>query len=287
MPKVSVLLPVYKPKKEYLVECLDSILNQSFKDFELIILDDCPEDKSSEDIIKNYKDDRIKYFRNNKNLGISGTRNKLIDISSGEYLAIMDHDDISLPERFKLEVDYLDNNPDIGVVSGNCKFIFANYNTNYPENDRDIRLSLMQNCFIVHPASMIRKSMLVENNIRYEEEFSPAEDYALWCRLIKITKFHNLSNILLNYRDHSNNVSHKNRNAVDNATLAVRAFVQTNNPDLYREFIFKSEVVMKIKLFGIIPFLWTYKGLHTTKYLLFNMFTLFKIKKIINYDKLQ
>lgn len=281
MPRVSVLLPVYRPKNEYLIECLESILNQTFKDFELLILDDCPEDKSSEEIVRSYKDKRINYSRNSENLGISKTRNKLIEMANCEYLAPMDHDDVCLPKRLELEVDYLDKHPEIGVVSAKCNFMIGGYITDYPENDKDIKLSLMNNCLIVHPASMIRKSVLIENNIRYEEEFSPAEDYALWCRLIKFTKFHNLPDILLNYRNHEDNTSHKRAKDVENATLAIRAFVETDNLALYREFTLKSTVVIKVKLFGVFPLIWIYKGLYTTKYVLLNIIPFLRIKKTI------
>ena len=88
MPKVSVLMPVYKTNEKYLREAIESILNQTYKDFEFLILDDCPND-TRESIVKSYNDERIKYFKNEKNLGISGARNKLIDLSSGEYLAII------------------------------------------------------------------------------------------------------------------------------------------------------------------------------------------------------
>lgn len=279
MPRVSILLPVYKPKKEYLIECIESILNQTFGDFELLILDDCPEDKLSEEIIRSYKDKRINYFRNERNLGISKTRNKLIEMANSEYLAVMDHDDVCLQKRLELEVDYLDKHPEIGVVSANSNFIINGFITNHPENDKDIKLSLMNNCFIEHPASMIRKSVLIENNIRYEEEFSPAEDYALWCRLIKFTNFHNLPDVLLNYRDHKDNTSHKKAKDIGNATLAIRAFVEIDNPALYREFTFKSTIVTKVKLFGIFPIIWIYKGFYTKKYLLLNIIPLLRIKK--------
>ena len=117
-PKVSVLVPVYRPREEYLRACIDSILSQTFRDFELLLLDDCPEDRTAEAVIKSYADGRIRYSRNPANLGISASRNLLIDMARGEYLAVMDHDDISLPERLEKETAYLDAHPEVGVVSG-------------------------------------------------------------------------------------------------------------------------------------------------------------------------
>ena len=92
MPKVSVLMPIYKTNEKYLKEAISSILNQSYTDFEFLILDDCPED-TREEIVKSFKDKRIKYFKNERNLGITPSRNKLIDMAKGEYLAVFDHDD--------------------------------------------------------------------------------------------------------------------------------------------------------------------------------------------------
>lgn len=118
MPKVSVLTPVYNTNLKYLKECINSILKQTFTDFEFIILNDSPDNKELEDFILSYSDKRIKYFKNEENIGISASRNKLISLASGEYLAIFDHDDISVLNRLELEVNYLDSHPYVGVVGG-------------------------------------------------------------------------------------------------------------------------------------------------------------------------
>src|SRR5574344_1855820 len=116
MPKISVLLPIYNTKEEYLRTSIESILNQTYKDFELLILNDSPDNYKLDEIVKSYKDIRIRYFKNDKNLGNTESNNKLLKIAQCAYLAIMDHDDISLPTRFEKEVQFLDNNPDIGVI---------------------------------------------------------------------------------------------------------------------------------------------------------------------------
>ena len=103
MVRVSVLMPVYRTNEEYLREAISSILAQTYSDFEFLILDDCPED-DRELIVKSYKDRRIKYLRNETNMGISESRNKLVDMARGEYLAVMDHDDVSLPERLEKQM---------------------------------------------------------------------------------------------------------------------------------------------------------------------------------------
>lgn len=270
MPKVSVLMPVYKTNEKYLKEAIESILNQTFSDFEFLILDDCPEDPR-EEIIKSYKDNRIKYYKNDKNLGISQSRNKLIGMAKGEYLAIMDHDDISLPERFKKQVEYLDEHSDIGVVSSNFKFIIENKISNYPIDDYNIKLTLMFACIVWHPASMIKKSILVDNNIHYEEEFSPSEDYALWCRLIPFTKFHNIKDALFYYRNHEENTTHKQKSKMRQATLSIWSFVRNENPVLYEESLLKIVHTKRIKLFGFIPFLKVVTQANKSKIYLFGI----------------
>ena len=169
MTKISVLMPVYKTPEAYLREAIESILNQSYSDFELLILDDCPDD-NREQIVKSYRDKRIKYLQNEKNLGITPSRNKLIALAKGEYLAIFDHDDISLPDRLAKQAAVLDANPDIGVVGCQVEF-FQNQSriSKYPQNDQDIKVALMATCALIHPGAMIRKKLLLENNIRYEK----------------------------------------------------------------------------------------------------------------------
>ncbi len=208
-PYVSVLMPVYKTNTLYLKEAIESILSQTFEDFEFLILDDCPEDKNCEEIIKRYPDKRIKYFRNDENLGISHTRNKLLDMAQGKYLAIMDHDDISLPERFEKEIKFLDANPDYGVCGCQHTLMSDNSIVKRPVTDFEIKQMLSSSlcCPLHHPCTMIRRSVMVDNDIRYEDIFTPAEDYSLWLRLAKVTKLYNLPDVLFHYRNFNNTTS--------------------------------------------------------------------------------
>ncbi|MBE6467088.1 MAG: glycosyltransferase [Alphaproteobacteria bacterium] len=280
MPKVSVLMPVYKTNEKYLREAIESILDQTFSDFEFLILDDCPDD-DREEIVKSYKDKRIKYSKNEQNLGITPSRNKLIDMASGEYLAVFDHDDISLPDRLEKQVAYLDEHSDVGVVSCKVKTMIRGKTSRNPSNNHDIKLALMRVCSINHSAAMIRKSVLTENNIRYEEEFSPSEDYALWCRLIPFTNFHNLNEILFHYRDHGQNTSHRQSDKMRQATLSIWSFVKNDNPQLYEEFLFKAKHTTRIRLFGFIPFITIKKQANLTKVYLFKKLPLFASKSVI------
>ena len=115
--KVSVLTPIYRTDERYLREAIESVLGQTFADFEFLLLDDCPED-NREAVVRSYNDRRIVYLKNDRNLGIAASRNRLIDLAKGEYLAIFDHDDICRPERLAKQVSYLDANPECGVIGG-------------------------------------------------------------------------------------------------------------------------------------------------------------------------
>ncbi|MBR5483018.1 MAG: glycosyltransferase [Alphaproteobacteria bacterium] len=275
MPKVSVLMSVYKTNPQYLKEAVDSILGQTFADFEFLILDDCPSDTTVEETIKEYDDKRIKYLRNDRNMGISDSRNKLIDLASGEYLAVMDHDDISLPTRLTREVAFLDSHPDVGVVSTRFEQFPGKHKKNKnPRFDKDIKLALMRTCAVLHPASMIRKSVLTKNNIRYEKEFTPAEDYALWCRLIKYTKFYNIPEVLFKYRRHSTNTSKIQAAEMTDTSHRIHAFVKRENPELYQEFLNKATRTRRFCLFGGVPILTFIDRMQHHKVLLFDFIPL-------------
>ena len=281
MPKISVLMPVYKTKEEYLRAAIESILNQTYQDFEFLILDDCP-DNTREDIVKSYKDTRIKYAKNERNLGITGSRNKLISMAKGEYLAVMDHDDISAPTRFAKEVEVLDENPEIGVVGSNIHKIVANKDVIQPEFDEDIKIGLMMKCVINHPSSMIRKSVLIKNNIAYEEHYSPAEDYKLWCRLIGVTKFYNIQEVLLNYRDWNGSTTNRSSNKMENATLEIWSQNEINYPVWWKTFDrVKAKKVQTIRLLNCIPFLKIVEKGRRKQVLLFEFIPVLSIKNSI------
>ncbi len=276
--KVSVLMPVYKTQEEHLRASIQSILNQTFTDFELLIVDDCPSD-TREDIVKSYSDRRIKYFKNDQNMGISRARNKLIDLSSGEYLAVFDHDDISLPTRLEKEVEYLDSHPNVGVVSSWWKsFPRSNIISKNPEKDHDIKVMLSEYCIVSHTASMIRKSVLIDNNIRYEEEYSPSEDYMLWCRLIDYTEFYNIPEVLSLYRIHPGSTTNHQLKKMELMTWKIRVMMRSSHPELYREYQFLAQHIYRISLFGLIPIFKIELVGYTKKIFLFDKILLMKIR---------
>lgn len=277
--KVSVLFPVFNTKEEYLRAAMESILSQTFSEFEFLILNDASTN-NAEDVIKSYTDPRIKYFKNEKNLGISETRNKLLDLATGEYLAVMDHDDISLPDRFQKQVDYLDNNPEVGVVSSYVGYIHRKGRIDKnPINHDDICMKLFARCgSLIHPASMIRKSVIIDNNLKYENEFTPAEDYALWCRLMTHTKFHNIPEVLFLYRKHATNTSKIQAEKLEKSVIGIHAFLETENPILYRKFLLTVIHIKEFRLFGFIPFLKIERRNNRLKIYLFQKILIFSCK---------
>jgi len=250
IPKVSVLMPIYKPCEEHLRAAIESILNQTYSDFELLLLDDCPED-TREAVVRSYSDPRIRYEKNDRNLGITPSRNKLIDMARGEYLAVCDHDDVSLPERFAHEVAYLEEHPECGVVSGWSRVMGSDVIGRNPEQDDEIRYELVKGYVVCHPAAMLRKSALTENNIRYEEYYSPAEDYSLWCRLIPVTKFHNLQEVVLDYRVHDRCTTKVQSEKMHVAHQRVRALNEICNPVLFREMELREQRECFVRVLGL------------------------------------
>lgn len=204
MPKVSVLMPVYNTEEEYLREAIESILNQTYTDFEFIIIND-GSTNNAKDVILSYDDARIKYYEQ-ENRGLINTLNRGISLCSGEYIARMDSDDISLPERFGKQVEVLDKNPDIGLVGGFIKFFPDDYILEYVEYPK--YLDFLNNNSLGHPVVMFRKSVFEKYDLKYEN-YLHAEDYELWTRLVKYTKIYNIQELLLNYRVHDTSISVK------------------------------------------------------------------------------
>lgn len=199
-PMISVVMPIYNGEK-YLKEAIDSILGQSFTDFELIIINDASKD-ASEELILSYKDDRINYIKNPVNLGLIGSLNLGIDIAKGKYIARMDQDDVSKLNRFQLQYDFMEHNPDCILLGGQADIINSKHKLEYPIKDEAIRAKLIFSPSFVHPTVMIRKSMLDNNNLKYSETYKHAEDYGFWVNLAKYGKLANLPQTCLNYRRH-------------------------------------------------------------------------------------
>lgn len=204
-PKISVIMAVYNGEK-YLAEAIESILNQTFKNFEFIIVDDCSKDNSL-NVIKDFakKDNRIKIIFNKKNLKLPASLNKGLKIAKGKYIARMDADDISLPERFEVQYNFLEEHQEIFLIGGGAininednKFLYTFHpQTNLNRVKR--KLSYLD-CFY-HPTIMFRN----ERIIKYREKFIYAQDYDFYLNLLsKKKKITNIKDILIKYRINTN-----------------------------------------------------------------------------------
>ena len=201
-PKISVLMPVYNGAS-YLREAIDSILNQTFTDFEFLIINDGSSDESK-NIVLSYPDKRIRFLQNDQNMGIVHTLNWGLREAVGEYIARMDADDVSLPTRLEKQM-LVFRNPRIGVCGAWIKtFGGDNKTIEFPPNYKEIKATMLFENPVAHPSVMVRKSSL---NSEYNIEDLHAEDYGLWAGLIDSTEFYNIPEVLLHYRIHSTNIT--------------------------------------------------------------------------------
>lgn len=207
MAKVSVLMPVYNGEK-YLAQAIESIGFQSYDDWELIIVDDGSTDMTAE-IVSRYRDNRIYYLKNERNIGLIATLNKGIDYCSGKYIARMDADDISEPERLKKQIEFMESHPNYVMCGTNARIINSEGNPigsikNLTTNNY-LRINLLFSVPFVHPSMIIRKEAIL--NSRYDADFKHVEDYDLWCRLSAKGMIANVGKKFLQYRWHESNIS--------------------------------------------------------------------------------
>lgn len=251
-PLVSVIMSVYNGEK-YLVQAIDSILNQTYKNFEFIIIDDCSIDNSSH-ILQEYaqKNSRIKIIKKEKNIGIKGFIENLnlgISIAKGKYIARMDQDDVSLPERFQKQVDFLENNPEITLVGAQLNLINEQNKITGEAiaalQHRDIVKRITSQIQLFHPVIMFRK----DQNIQYREKFLYCEDYDLYLNLItQGKKLANINEKLLHYRILESSISRKGDNFVKKLMVEKALYFyklrKENGQDLYETF--NNEEVLEI-----------------------------------------
>jgi len=219
---VSIIMPVYNGDK-YLHESIVSILNQTYTNFEFIIINDGSID-NSELIILSFKDERIKYIKNETNLKLIATLNLGFDIAVGKYIARMDADDISHPKRIEKQVKFLDLNIDYGLVGTGVNLLNGVTKSQllYHVDYKSIKFALSFYCPFIHPSVMLRKSVIDELDVIYDARYMHAEDYELWTRLAFKTKMANLPEYLLDYRIHDAQISSRHTFTQEEMAIAIR-----------------------------------------------------------------
>lgn len=226
-PKVSVLMAVFNAEK-YVDEAIKSILQQSYTDFEFIIVDDGSTD-SSLDLIKSFTDKRIKLITNSTNLGLAISLNHALNVSKGEFLARFDADDISDITRLSKQVRFMDENRDVGVCGTWVEILDGNKIWSAPTSDSEIKTELLFFNPMFHPTVMMRRSIFINNFLFYDSKFNTAQDYDLWSRASFHCQFANLPEPLVKYRIHNQQA------------CTVRSIEQTNN-----SFLITQELLKKI-----------------------------------------
>jgi len=215
-PVVSVIMPTWNGER-FLRPAIDSVLSQTFTDFELIVIDDASTDNTPR-ILADYKDDRLVVITNERNLGIAGATNRGLVEARGEYVALLDHDDISLPHRLQTEVEYLDSHPEIALVGSDATLIdhegapqaktpalgiWANRQNLQSQDDLDLKWDVLFGCPFYHVSVMVRRSAIVDvGGYRRDPSFQCAQDFELLSRLATRYRVANLNDILVLWRRH-------------------------------------------------------------------------------------
>ena len=221
IPLVSVILPNYNGES-YIYQSIESILNQSYSNFEFLIIDDGSTDNSIE-LIKRFKDKRIILIENKANLKLIKTLNIGFKLAKGKYIARMDSDDIAHNERFKKQVEFLEKNLEISVLGTGFEVIDnPDKKILYEKNNIDIKWKQLYECHILHPSVMLRRSTFIENNYFFDKNYEHCEDYELWTRVSKKHQLANLNENLMYYREWEDNISHKHKNTQEKNSIIVR-----------------------------------------------------------------
>lgn len=231
-PAISIIMGVYKEPKDWLYQSINSIINQTFKDYEFIIICDNPEYEEGISILKEYanNDNRIVLIFNEENNGLTKSLNKGLKISKGKYIARMDADDISMSNRLERQYAYMEEHPEIIVLGTNVEYIgkksIIRGNDSIKYDDATIRAQmLLVNC-IAHSSVMIRKSVLDSNDIHYDENYRQSQDYRLWELLMHYGQFACLKEKLLKYRMSDQQITRSQKQGQSNLAGGVRLRLQ-------------------------------------------------------------
>ena len=225
---LTVFMPVYNGEK-YIKNAIQSILEQSYKDFQFLIINDGSTDESV-NIIKSFNDSRINLVHNSKNEGLVYTRNKGFELVNTKFIAFNDCDDISYLTRIEEEFNFLNNNPDYGICGSSVK-VFGDFEEGfwgYPEHHEDIKTLSLFKCQISNSTAMINANLFKNYDLKYMEGFFLAEDYELWVRALENIKAYNIQKPLVGICVHDESICHKKHNILKSRTY-----------DVYKKLLYK------------------------------------------------
>lgn len=242
-PLLSVILPVYN-REAFVADAIQSILDQTYGDFELIIVDDGSTDSSLE-IVKGFPDRRIRILQNEKNSGVSAARNKGIREANGKFLAFMDSDDISAPQRLREQLDLFHRRPEIDICGSWVKFLDSDKTIRHQEEHEEILAQLLLNCSLSLGSVMYRRN--ISQDLLLNEDLQFGEDYELWSRVCWNRKMYNIQKPLLFYRIHQNQISgiNKEKQRLFDAEIRLSLFKRIE----YCQNSFPDEVIKRVILF--------------------------------------
>lgn len=207
MPSISVIMPAYNAS-QYIRQAVESILSQTFENFELLVIDDGSSDNTS-DVLSCYQDSRLRLLRNQSNEGVAHSLNRGIQEAKGRYIARMDSDDLSEPIRLEEQFKYMEQHKDVGV-SGTWITIFGDQPSTVersPVGKEIANAYLLFDNPLFHPSVIIRRSALDSLDIHYDSKFSRTEDYDLWTRIAEKTEIDNIPYPLTRMRHHQRSVT--------------------------------------------------------------------------------
>ena len=209
-PKVSIQMCTYN-RAHYIEKAIQSVLSQSFTNWELLILDDASNDNTEEIVLKYLHDNRIKYFKNETNLGIASNRNKGLHNSTGEYIAVLDSDDYWIDnQKLEKQIDFLDTHKDYAIVGTNMLVINEKGNeikkSNFKHTDKDIRRKMLLHDQISQSTVLYRKKIALSLG-GYDATYSVCDDYDLWLKIGKDNKIMVLQDYTIKYLEHSQGIS--------------------------------------------------------------------------------
>lgn len=263
LPLVSILLPAYNAEK-FIANAVNSMLDQTYSNIEIIVINDGSTD-STEKIVLEFKDPRVILHNNDGNIGLIATLNKGIDLCNGKYIARMDADDISYPERIKLQVNKMESDSSIGI----CGTAFDQYSANtlyksheirpdYPLDNDTIQVNLLHHIRLCHGTAIFKKEVL--EKFKFDSDYSHAEDFELWTRIQDEYQMANIPESMYCVYQHGDNVSIVHNDTQSNNTIKIIANqlskfagskVSKKTAELYRRFCYSDFVMTKDEIIVI------------------------------------